>query len=95
MQQLAQAALDALKAEDDLMYAVSPTMVERGLFGVPAAARNASRDMSRYDAPTEEGWANVTSEGQEVDVAETPEDIGEDYEDYLESDEFFRESNVD
>ena len=94
VQQLAQAALDALKAEDDLMYAVSPTMVERGLFGVPAAARNDSRNMSRYDAPTEEGWANVTSEGQEVDVAETPEDIGEDYEDYIESDEFFRESNT-
>lgn len=95
VQQLAQAALDALKAEDDLMYAVSPTMVERGLFGVPTAARTDSRNVSRYDAPTEEGWANVTSEGQEVDVAETPEDIGEDYEDYLESDEFFRESNVD
>ena len=95
VQQRAQAALDALKAEDDLLYAVSPTMVERGLFGVPAAARNPSRDMSRYDAPTEEGWANVDQEGQEVDVAETPEDIGEDYEDYLESDEFFRESNVD
>ena len=95
VQQLAQAALDALKAEDDLIHAVSPTMVERGLFGVPAAARNPSRDMSRYDAPTEEGWVNVNPEGQEVDVAETPEDIGEDYEDYLESDEFFRESNVD
>lgn len=95
VQQFAQAALDTLKAEDDLMYAVSPTMVERGLFGVPAAARNDSRNMSRYDAPTEEGWANVTPEGQEIDVAETPEDIGEDYEDYLESDEFFRESNVD
>ena len=95
VQQLAQAALDALKAEDDLMYAVSPTMVERGLFGVPASARNQARDVSRYDAPTEEGWANVTAEGREVDVAETPEDIGEDYEDYLESDEFFRESNVD
>ena len=95
VQHLAQAALDALKAEDDLMYTVSPTMVERGLFGVPASARDHSRDMSRYDAPTEEGWANVTSEGEEVDVAEAPEDIGEDYEDYLESDEFFRESNVD
>ena len=95
VQQLAQAALDALKAEDDLIHAVSPTMVERGLFGVPAAARNPSRDMSRYDAATEEGWVNVNPEGQEVDVAETPEDIGEDYEDYLESDEFFRESNVD
>ena len=95
VQQLAQAALDALKAEDDLMYAVSPTMVERGLFGVPASARKQARDVSRYDAPTEEGWANVTAEGREVDVAETPEDIGEDYEDYLESDEFFRESNVD
>lgn len=95
VQQRAQTALDTLKAEDDLMYAVSPTMVERGLFGAPATARDTSRDMSRYDAPTEEGWANVTPEGQEVDVAETPEDIGEDYEDYLESDEFFRESNVD
>ena len=95
VQQLAQAALDALKAEDDLMYAVSPTMVERGLFGVPASVRKQARDVSRYDAPTEEGWANVTAEGREVDVAETPEDIGEDYEDYLESDEFFRESNVD
>ena len=95
VQQYAQAALDTLKAEDDLMYAVSPTMVERGLFGVPAAARNPSRDMSRYDAPTEEGWANVTSEGLEVNVGETPDDIGEDYEDYLESEEFFRDSNVD
>lgn len=95
VQELAKAALDALKAEDDLMYAVSPTMVERGLFGVPAGTRNSSRDMSRYDAPTQEGWANVTPEGQEVDVAETPEYIGEDYEDYLESEEFFRESNVD
>ena len=63
VQQLAQAALDALKAEDDLMYAVSPTMVERGLFGVPATARTDSRNMSRYDAPTEEGWANVTLRG--------------------------------
>ena len=95
VQQLAQAALDTLKAEDDLMYTVSPTMVERGLFGMPPPARNAPRDMSRYDAPTHEGWVNVTSEGQEVDVAENPEDIGEDYEDYIESDEFFRESNVD
>ena len=94
VQQLAQIALETLKAEDDLIYAVSPTMVERGLFGVPAAAQNPSRDMARYDAPTEEGWANVTSEGQEIDVAETSEDIGEDLEDYFESDEFFRSSNV-
>ena len=94
VQQLAQAALDTLKADDDLIYAVSPTMVERGLFGVPASATGTARDLSRYDAPTEEGWANVTSEGQELDVPETPEDIGEDYEDYLESDEFFKDSNT-
>ena len=94
VQILAQTALDNLKAEDDLIYTVSPTMVERGLFGVPAAARNPSRDLSRYDAPTEEGWANVSPEGQELDIAETPEDIGEDYEEYLESDEFFRDSNT-
>ena len=94
VQQLAQAALDTLKADDDLIYAVSPTMVERGLFGVPASATGNARDLSRYDAPTEEGWANVTSEGQELDVPETPEDIGEDYEDYLESDEFFKDSNT-
>ena len=83
VQQLAQAALDTLKADDDLIYAVSPTMVERGLFGVPASATGTARDLSRYDAPTEEGWANVTSEGQELDVPETPEDIGEDYEGLL------------
>ena len=93
VQQLAQAALDTLKADDDLIYAVSPTMVERGLFGAPASATGNARDLSRYDAPTEEGWANVTSEGQELDIPETPGDIGEDYEDYLESDEFFRDSN--
>ena len=95
VQQTAQAALDFLKAEDDLIYAISPTMVERGLFGVPTAGRTPARDMSRYDAPTDEGWANVDSEGEEIDVAETEEDIGDDYEDYLESDEFFRESNTD
>ncbi len=94
VQRMAQAALDMLKAEDDLIYAISPNMVAQGLFGVPMGARKPARDLSRYDAPTEEGWANVTSEGQEVDVAETPDDIGEDYEDYLESDEFFRESNT-
>ena len=94
VQQLAQVAIDSLKAEDELIYAVSPTMIERGLFGVPASARTANRDLARYDAPTEEGWANVTSEGQEVDVPEAPEDIGEDYEDYLESEEFFRDSNT-
>ncbi len=94
VQMLAQAALDILKADDDLIYAVSPTMVERGLFGVPASARGANRDLSRYDAPTEEGWANVGAEGQELDVPEAPEDIGEDYEDYLESEEFFRDSNT-
>ena len=95
VQQTAQAALDFLKAEDDLIYAISPTMVERGLFGVPTAGRTPARDMSRYDSPTEEGWANVDPEGEEIDVAETQEDIGDDYEDYLESDEFFRESNTD
>ena len=94
VQELASAALTALKDEDDLIYAVSPTMVERGLFGVPASARATSRDLSRYDAPTEEGWANVDSEGKEQHVAEAPEDIGEDLEDYLESDEFFKDSNT-
>ena len=94
VQRMAQAALDLLKAEDDLMYAVSPDMVAQGLFGVPLGARKPPRDMSRYDAATEEGWANMTSEGQEIDVADAPEDIGEDFEDYLESDEFFRESNT-
>ena len=94
VQRMAQAALDLLKAEDDLMYAVSPDMVAQGLFGIPLGERRPPRDLSRYDAPTEEGWANVTPEGQEIDVATTPEDIGEDYEDYLESDEFFRESNT-
>ena len=94
VQLLAQAALDNLKAEDELIHAVSPTMVERGLFGAPPSTHGASRDLARYDAPTEEGWANVSPEGQELDVAETPEDIGEDYEDYLESDEFFRDSNT-
>ncbi|MCY4474951.1 MAG: hypothetical protein OXC83_05890 [Chloroflexi bacterium] len=94
VQQTAQAALDFLKAEDDLIYAISPTMVERGLFGVPTAGQTPTRDMSRYDAPTEEGWANVDPEGEERDAAEVPDDIGEDYEDYLESDEFFRDSNT-
>ena len=94
VQQMAQTALDLLKAEDDLTYAISPDMVAQGLFGVPMGARKPARDLSRYDAPTEEGWVNVTPEGQEVDVAETPDDIGEDYEDYLESDEFFRDSNT-
>lgn len=94
VQQLAQAAIDALKADDELIYAVSPAMIERGLFGVPASARGTNRDLARYDAPTEEGWANVTPEGQEVDVPVAPEDIGEDYEDYLESEEFFRDSNT-
>ncbi len=94
VQQMAQTTLDLLKAEDDLMYAISPNMVAQGLFGMPMGARQPARDLSRYDAPTEEGWANVTPEGQEVDVAETPDDIGEDYEDYLESDEFFRDSNT-
>ncbi len=94
VQQMAQTALDLLKAEDDLTYAISPDMVAQGLFGVPMGARKPARDLARYDAPTEEGWANVTPEGQEVDVAENPDDIGEDYEDYLESDEFFRDSNT-
>ena len=94
IQQMAQTALDLLKAEDDLTYAISPDMVAQGLFGVPMGARKPARDLARYDAPTEEGWANVTPEGQEVDVAENPDDIGEDYEDYLESDEFFRDSNT-
>ncbi len=94
VQRMAQTGLDLLKAEDNLMYAVSPDMVAQGLFGMPLGTRQPPRDLSRYDAPTEEGWANVTSEGQEIDVATTPEDIGEDYEDYLESDEFFRESNT-
>ena len=94
VQELASAALTALKADDDLIYAVSPTMIERGLFGVPASARRPGRDLSRYDAPTEEGWANVDSEGLEQEVAPTAEDIGEDFEDYLESEEFFRDSNT-
>ena len=94
VQEMAKTALDLLKAEDDLTYAISPNMVAQGLFGVPLGDRKPARDMSRYDAPTEEGWANVTPEGQEVDVAETPDDIGEDYEDYLESDEFFRDTNT-
>ena len=94
VQRMAQTALDLLKAEDDLMYAVSPDMVAQGLFGMPLGARRPPRDLSRYDAPTEEGWANVTPEGQEIDAATTPDDIGEDYEDYLESDEFFRDSNT-
>ncbi len=94
VQQIAQTALDLLKAEDDLTYAVSPDMVAQGLFGVPLGGRRPPRDLSRYDAPTEEGWANVTPEGQEIDVANAPDDIGEDYEDYLESDEFFRDSNT-
>ena len=95
VQRIAQAALDMLKAEDDLMYAVSPNMVAQGLFGMPLGDRKPARDLSRYDAPTEEGWANITPTGQEVEVAETPEDIGEDLEDYFESDEFFRASNTD
>ena len=94
VQLLAKAALDTLKADDELIYAVSPAMVERGLFGVPESARGANRDLGRYDAPTEEGWVNVTSEGQELDIPEAPEDIGEDYEDYLESEEFFRDTNT-
>ncbi len=95
VQRLAQSVLDMLKAEDDLMYAVSPNMVAQGLFGVPMGARKPPRDLSRYDAPTEEGWANISSEGRETDIAETSDDIGEDLEDYFESDEFFRESNID
>ena len=95
VQGLAQSVLDLLKAEDDLMYAVSPNMVAQGLFGVPMGARKPPRDLSRYDAPTEEGWANITSEGQETEFTESIDDIGEDLEDYFESDEFFRETNTE
>ena len=71
VQLLAQAALDALKADDELIYAVSPAMIERGLFGVPASARGTGRDLGRYDAPTEEGWANVTPEGSRGGCSES------------------------
>ena len=93
VRQLAQKALETLKAEDDLMYAVSPDMVGRGLFGAPLD-NGGRRDVSRYDAPTQEGWADVRPEGDDVDAGESDEGIGEDLEDYFESDDFYRDSNL-
>ncbi len=94
VQDAARTALEALKADDELIYAISPAMIERGMFGTPTATSSSNRDLARYDAPTEEGWANITSEGDETDVADVGDDIGEDMEDYLESEEFFRDSNT-
>ena len=93
VQEAAKSSLAALNDEDELIYAVSPAMLDRGLYGAPIAADGQQRDLARYDAPTQEGWAHVDSEGEERDIAPTAEDIGEDMEDYLESDEFFKSSN--
>ena len=88
----AKEALKALKAEDELIYAVSPEMLERGLYGA-AINSTPDRDLTRYNAPTQEGWAHLISSGEEINMAPAAEDIGEDMEDYLESDEFFKSSN--
>ncbi len=93
VQEAAKSSLAALKDEDELIFAVSPTMLDRGLYGAPFAGDGHERDLTRYDAPTQEGWANVDSEGQELDIAPFSDDIGEDMEDYFESDEFFQSSN--
>ncbi len=93
VREAAKRSLGVLHAEDELRYAVSPEMLERGLYGAPIGLRGDERDVARYDAPTQEGWARITSDGSEVDVAPNTDDIGEDMEDYLESEEFFRSSN--
>ena len=88
----AKEALKTLKAEDELIYAVSPEMLKRGLYGATINTIP-DRDLTRYNAPTQEGWAHLIPSGEEINMAPAAEDIGEDMEDYLESDEFFNSSN--
>ena len=85
-------AMRRLKDEDELRHAVSPEMEESGLYGGGGTATTHGRDIGRYDAPTQEGWGNVagddTADGS--GQGDTDEDIGEDMEDWYESEEFWR-----
>ena len=81
----AEEALVQLREDDELHQAVTPEMMESGLYGGGGTAAAPERDLGRYDAPTEEGWAGLGDAGAGQD-----EDIGEDMEDYYESEEFWR-----
>ena len=81
----AEQALEQLREDDQLHQAVTSEMMESGLYGGGGTAAAPERDLARYDAPTEEGWARLGDAGTGQD-----EDIGEDMEDYYESEEFWR-----
>lgn len=85
VRQRAQEAMDQLREDDDLHQAVTPEMMEYGLYG-GGGTGTPTRDVGRYDAPTEEGWAGIGG----ADIGGTEEDIGEDMEDYYDSEEFWR-----
>lgn len=106
VQESALSALLELKDDDDLRHAVTPEMEESGLYGGGGTALERSRDIGRYDAPTEEGWGLMSEEDyaeaegdeedseelryEDIEELEEDEDIGEDLEDWYESDEFHR-----
>lgn len=85
VRELAEEAMEQLREEDDLHHAVTPEMMEFGLYG-GGGTGTPTRDVGRYDAPTEEGWAGIGG----ADIGGTDEDIGEDMEDYYDSEEFWR-----
>lgn len=98
----AEAALRQLREDDDLRHAVTPDMMASGLYGGGGTA-TPQRDIGRYDAPTEEGWGwdDADDSGapadderdSDADDASEDEDIGEDLEDYYDTDEFHRSMN--
>ena len=96
VREAAESALRRLKDEDELRQAITPEMEESGLYGGGGTAVMRGRDIGRYDAPTEEGWGMVSGEDAEQDgdggagQSNEDEDIGEDLEDWYESEEFWR-----
>ena len=93
VREAAVAALRQLKDEDELRHAVTPEMEASGLYGGGGTAATTDRDIGRYDAPTEEGWGIVPEDDARdggTGQIDEDEDIGEDLEDWYESEEFWR-----
>ena len=90
VRELAEDLLSQLSDEDELSHAVTPEMMEAGLYGGGGTGAM-ERDVGRYDARTLEGWADIGEDGEGKPTEDA--DIGEDLEDYYESDEFWRGMN--
>ena len=95
VQELASAALTALKADDDLdLRCVADNDRARTFRSASIGAQTRARSVA-LRCPHRGGMGERRLRGfREQEVAPTAEDIGEDFEDYLESEEFFRDSNT-